>query len=70
MLLQMKTVKSTADKVRSDRPSDVATQENVNEIREMVWVDRKVTGKLELADTTRISTDRTSHILGEILHMN
>ncbi|KAG5307707.1 SETMR methyltransferase, partial [Acromyrmex insinuator] len=58
---------STTDEVRSGRPSDAVTEENVKKIHEMVWADRKVKVR-ELADATKISTERTRHILGEILH--
>lgn len=59
---------STADEVRSGRPSDAVTQDNVKKINEMVLADRKVKVR-ELADATRVSTERTCHILGEILQM-
>ncbi|KAG5310553.1 SETMR methyltransferase, partial [Acromyrmex insinuator] len=59
---------STTDEVRSGRPSDAVTEENVKKIHEMVLADRKVKVR-ELADATKISTERTCHILGEILHM-
>ncbi|KAG5309438.1 GVQW3 protein, partial [Acromyrmex insinuator] len=58
---------STTDEVRSGRPSDAVTEENVKKIHEMVLADRKVKVR-ELADATKISTERTRHILGEILH--
>ncbi|KAG5312911.1 SETMR methyltransferase, partial [Acromyrmex insinuator] len=57
---------STTDEVRSGRPSDAVTEENVKKIHEMVLADRKVKVR-ELADATKISTERTRHILGEIL---
>ncbi|KAG5313778.1 SETMR methyltransferase, partial [Acromyrmex insinuator] len=59
---------STTDEIRSGRPSDAVTEENVKKIHEMVLADRKVKVR-ELADATKISTERTRHILGEILHM-
>ena len=59
---------STTDQVRSGRPSDAVTEDNVKKIHEMVLADRKVKVR-ELADTTKISTERTRHILGNILHM-
>ncbi|KAG5316469.1 SETMR methyltransferase, partial [Acromyrmex insinuator] len=59
---------STTDEIRSGRLSDAVTEENVKKIHEMVLADRKVKVR-ELADATKISTERTRHILGEILHM-
>ncbi|KAG5346679.1 SETMR methyltransferase, partial [Acromyrmex charruanus] len=59
---------STTDEVRSGRPSDAVTEDNVKKIHEMVLADRKVKVR-ELADATKISTERTRHILGGILHM-
>ncbi|KAG5316025.1 SETMR methyltransferase, partial [Acromyrmex insinuator] len=59
---------STTDEIRSGRLSDAVTEENVKKIHEMVLADRKVKVR-ELADVTKISTERTRHILGEILHM-
>ncbi|KAG5324780.1 GVQW3 protein, partial [Acromyrmex heyeri] len=54
---------STTDEVRSGRPSDAVTEDNVKKIHEMVLADRKVKVR-ELADATKISTERTRHILG------
>ncbi|EGI61837.1 Histone-lysine N-methyltransferase SETMAR, partial [Acromyrmex echinatior] len=45
---------STTDEVRSGRPSDAVTEENVKKIHEMVLADRKVKVR-ELADATKIS---------------
>ncbi|KAG5312655.1 SETMR methyltransferase, partial [Acromyrmex insinuator] len=59
---------STTDEIRSGRPSDAVTEENVKKIHEMVLADRKVKVR-ELADATKISTERTRHILGEILQI-
>lgn len=59
---------STADEDRSGRPSEAVTLDNVKKIHVMVLADRKVKVR-ELADATEISTERTRHILGEILHM-
>ncbi|KAG5315077.1 SETMR methyltransferase, partial [Pseudoatta argentina] len=54
---------STTDEVRSGRPSDAVSEDNVKKKNEMVLADRKVKVR-ELADATKIST-----ILGGILHM-
>ncbi|KAG5333494.1 GVQW3 protein, partial [Acromyrmex heyeri] len=59
---------STTDEVRSGRPSDAVTEDNVKKIHEMVLADRKVKVR-ELADATKISTERTRHILDRILQI-
>ncbi|EGI64404.1 Histone-lysine N-methyltransferase SETMAR, partial [Acromyrmex echinatior] len=56
---------STTDEVRSGRPSDAVTEENVKKIHEMVLADRKVKVR-ELADATKISISHGTVI--SILH--
>lgn len=56
-----------SDYTASARPSDAVTQPNVK-IREMVLVNQKKKVR-EIADATRISTERKRHILDDILKM-
>ncbi|KAF7265149.1 hypothetical protein GWI33_021408 [Rhynchophorus ferrugineus] len=59
---------STEDGERSGRPKVVVTDENINKIRKMILIYRKL--KLnEIANTLKISTEDVHHIFQEYLGM-